>query len=802
MTTALSDLRFALRGLRKNPGFAAVAVATLALAIGANTAIFSVVHAALLRRLPFARPDRLAMVWETNPAHGLTRNTVNPGNYVRWGERSRSFSSLAAMYPWYANLEGTGDPARVRIAYVSGNFFPTFGVRPLAGRLLAPSDARRDRPETVVISAGLWARRFGNDPAAVGRTIRLNGVALAVAGVAPEQFDLPAGAEIWIPVDYRPRREDLGRSLMVAGRLRDGATIEGARAEMASITAAIARERPTIDTGWGADVVALREDLVGSFRTGLLVLMGAVGCLLLIGCANLANLLLARGSARRREFAVRAALGASRRDLIGLLIAETVVLGAAGGAAGVAVAQAGMRALLAMVPAEFPDFFAIRIDLPVLLFTAAVSLLVGAALGVLPALRIDRGSATAGLHGTGSASATSRSGLPALLVAAEVAVSIVLLTGAALLLRSLAALWSIDPGFRTQDVVSFRIDLPHRRYADPSSIARFFGSTEDALAALPGVRAAGAVNFLPLASPGAATDYHPADEPPPPAENTTAADIRIVTPGFFRTSGVPLLRGRLFAAEDSATAPLRAVVNRALVRKSFPGRDPVGRRLWVDWGPENAGEVAEIVGVVEDSHFVSLDEAVDPTIFLPEEQQANPFMTVLVRGGGSAASLAPAIRQVVHGLDGELPVAELRPMDQVVADSLRRPRFFSTLLGLFSALALLLAVIGVYGLLQYTTARRTREIGIRVALGGRPLDVFRLVMARGMAPVAAGVLFGTAGAAAARTLLKSLLYGVRPADPWSLASALGFLVAAALAACAVPALRASRVDPASALRVE
>jgi putative ABC transport system permease protein len=802
MPVRLSDFRFALRGLRKNPGFAAVAIATLALAIGANTAIFSVVDAALVRRLPFPRPDRLAMVWETNPAHGVDRNTVNPGNYVRWSERSRSFAHLAAIRPWYANLSGAGDPVRVRVASVSGEFFPALGIRPAAGRLFGPADARSERPEIVVISAGLWTRRFGGDPSAVGRTVRINGVPLTIAGIAPERFDLPAGTELWLPSDFGPQREALGRSLSVIGRLRDGATLAGARAEMAAISAAISRERPDVDAGWGASVVPIREEIVGRFRTGLLVLMAAVGCLLLIGCANLANLMLARGSARRREFAIRTALGASRRELVRLLLAETTVLGVAGGIAGVGVAALGVRALLALVPAEFPGFLGIHIDLRVLVFTAVVSLLVGAALGIAPALRVERGATTAGLHGTGAATATPRSGLSALLVAAEVALSIVLLTGAALLLRSLAALWDVDPGLRTKDVVSFRIDLPRARYAQPPVQAAFFRAAEEALAALPGVDAAGGISWVPLGRTGSATGYRPADAPVPRPENALDADIRIVTAGFFRTAGVPILRGRPFGPQDSASAPLRAVVSAALVRESFAGRDPVGGRLWVDWGEARDGEVVEIVGVVGDARLVAIDRPVAPTIYFPQEQQPERFMTLLARGPAAPVSLAPAIRNVIRRLDPELPVAELRPMEEVLADSLKQPRFFSTLLGVFSALALLLAAIGVYGLIHFTTARRTREIGIRIALGGRPRDVFALVMGRGMAPVAAGALFGIAGGVTVGRLLRSLLYGVAVADPWSLAGAVVLLAAAALLACAIPARRAARLSPASALRTE
>jgi len=802
MTTGLSDLRFALRGLRKNPGFAAVAVATLALAIGANTAIFSVVHAALLARLPFREADRLVTVWETNPAKDLKKNVVNPGNYIRWTERNRSFQSLAAMTPWVANLSGAGGPVRVKIGYVSGNFFSTFGGAPLAGRLLEASDATPQSAEVVVLSAGFWQRQFGSDPAVIGRDVRINGVAAKVVGVAPNGFDIPEETEVWSPMAFGASWRDVpGRYLSVVGRLRSGVSIVQARAEMSAIAASLEKERPDIDGGWGATVIPLREHVVGGFRAGLLILMGAVACLLLIGCANLTNLLLARGASRRREFAVRAALGASRARLVGLLLAESLVLALAGGAAAIAVGSVGIRTLLALVPAAFPDFLAVRISIPVLAFTAGVSLAVGCLLGLVPALRIGRGRLPESLHAAGSASA-ARSRVAAVLVGLEVAGSIVLLTGAGLLLRSLSALWNVDPGFRTRNVLTFRLDLPRKTYASPEKIAAFYRAVEEDLRTLPGVESVGGVSWLPLGGGGAATSYRVDGSPAVRAGDEPVADIRVVTPGFFRAAGIPLLRGRLFGPDDTAKAPLRAIVSRDLAKKSFGSRDPIGRRLWVSWGPDAKGETVEIVGVAGDVRFTAPDTDARPAIFFPQEQQPNNFMTMFLTGAAEPASLGPAIRRVVNRLDRELPVADLRPMQSVVADALRTPRFFSTLLAAFSALALLLAVIGVYGVVQYSTARRTREIGIRVALGGRPADVFRLVLAKGMGPVAAGAAVGIAGSLGAGRIMKSLLFGVSETDPLSIGMALVLLTSAAVLACLLPALRASRIDPAVALRTE
>ena len=799
--TSLSDFRLALRSFRKSPGFTLVAVATLALAIGANTAIFSVVHAALLARFPFREADRLVTVWENNAANAKTKNVVNPGNYIRWTERNRSFESLASMTPWVANLSGAGGPVRVKIGDVSGNFFSTFGGGPLAGRLLGTSDATPQSPEVVVLSEGFWRRQFGSDPAVVGRDVHINGVTAKVVGIAGNGFDVPQGTEVWSPMAFGASwREAPGRYLSVVGRLRKGVSITSASAEMASIAAALEKERPDIDAGWGTTVIPLREDFVGGFRTGLLILMGAVGCLLLIGCANLTNLLLARGAARRREFAVRAALGASRARLVRLLLAESLLLAVAGGAAGVVVGSAGIRALLALVPAEFPDFLAVRISVPVLAFTAGISIAVGCLIGLVPALRLERGRLPESLHAAGSASAP-RSTFAAVLVGLEVAGSVVLLTGAVLLLRSLSALWNVDPGFRTRNVLTFRLDLPRRGYEKPEKIAAFYRAVEEGLRALPGVESVGGVSWLPLGGGGAATSFHTAGSPAVRAGDEPVADIRVVTPGFFRAAGIPLLRGRLFGADDGAGSPLRAVVSRDLA-KTFGSQDPIGRRLWVSWGSDPKGETVEIVGVAGDVRLSAPDTDVRPAIYFPQEQQPNNFMTMFLTGTVEPASLGPPIRRLVNALDPELPVADLRPMQAVVADALRTPRFFSTLLATFSALAFLLAVIGVYGVVQYSTARRTREIGIRVALGGRPADVFRLVLTNGMGPVAVGAAAGIAGSLGVGRIMKSLLFGVSQIDPLSIAMALVLLTSAAILACSVPALRAARVDPALALRTE
>jgi putative ABC transport system permease protein len=803
MAHVFQDWRFALRSLRKNPGFSLVAVATLALAIGANTAIFSVVHAALLHRLPFRSPDRLVMVWESGPHPGSERNVANPGNYMRWTERSRSFESLAAMTPWQANLAGSGEPARVKIGYVSGNFFSTLGTDPAAGRLLLPSDAGEKSLDVAVISTGLWRRRFGSDPATVGRDVRIDGVPTRIVGIAQPRFDFPAGTEVWAPMGFGPRKRDTpGRYLTVVGRLKAGVSADQAQAEMSSLSAALQKERPEVDAGWGTRVIPFREDVVGGFRKGLLILMSAVGCLLLIGCANLANLLLARGAARQREFAVRAALGASRGRLARLLLAESTLIGLAGGAAGIVLGGAGIRAILALVPSEFPEFLAIRVNVPVLVFTLSISLVVGVLVGVLPAFRLRIGHAPESLHGAGSRMTTASSRFSRVLVAFEVAGCVVLLAGAGLLLRSLIALWNVDPGFRTRDVLSFRLDLPSKTYAEPGKIASFYREAEERLRALPGVEDIGSVSWLPLGGPGAATVYHDAGQPAPKAGEEPVAEIRIVSDGFFRTMGVPLLRGRAFGREDSADAPRRVVISRQLARESFRGANPIGRRLAVAWGSDPGGETVEVIGVAGDTRFVSVDGERRPTIFFSSRQEPSNFMTILLRTSADGGTLAPAIRRVVAGLDPEIPVADVRSMTDVFADSLKKPRFFSTLLGVFSTLALVLAAVGVYGVVSYATARQTREIGIRIALGGRPVDVFARVMRQGLAPVAAGAVLGLAGALAAGRLMQSLLFGVPRTDWASLAGAVALLGAAAILACALPARRASRVNPTVALRSE
>ena len=801
MNGFLHDLRFAARSLRKSPGFTAVAVATLALGIGANTAIFSVVHAALLRRLPFRDADRLVFVWESARTQGSEKNVVNPGNYMRWTERNRSFESLAAMTPWTANLSGPGDPVRIKIGYVSGNFFPTLGGLPLAGRLLQPSDAKDRSPDVVAISAGLWQRRFGSDPSILGKIVRINGVPCAVVGVVPLHLDVPAGTDVWMPMAFGARQRDVpGRYLTVIGRLRRGVSLRQSQQEMASIAAALRKERPDIDIGWGARVVSMREQIVGDFRTGLLVLMGAVGCLLLIGCANLANLVLGRTAGRRRELAVRAALGASRGQIARALLAETVLLAIAGGFAGGGIL--GVRALLALVPADLPNFLGVRVSAPVLAFTAAVSVLVGFLFGLYPALRAGGGNLQERLRGAGSTDSPTGAKYSRWLIGMEVAACVVLLSGAGLLLRSLAALWSVDPGFRTESILTFRLDLPTRSYSDSQKITTFSDAAEQRLRSLPGVNSVGVISWLPLGGPGAATQYFPADRPAPAPGSEPVAEVRVVSSGFFPTAGVPLLHGRLFGNEDSARSPLRAVINAQLARRSFDGRDPIGKRLSVSWGPAPEGESVEVVGVVADSQFVSLDAEVRPVIFLPQSQQPNNFMTVLLRSSGRPASLAPSIRATIRSLDPELPVAEIQPMDRVVADSLKRPRFFSTLLGLFAGLALLLAAIGVYGVVNSSTVRRTREVGIRIALGARPADIVRNVVSRGMLPVAAGAATGLAGSFVAGRLLKSLLFGRTPVDAVALLGAVFLLVTTALIACAIPARRAAKIDPLRALRAE
>jgi len=797
--TLIQDLRFAARMLVKRPGFALTGILTLALGIGANTAVFSVVDGVLLRPLPVREPERLVIVWEHNLPRSRTHNVVNPANFLAWKERARSFESFTAFTQWGMNLAGESEPERIQSGIVMPDFFATLGVSPRLGRGFAEPDGVPGAPGVVVLSDGLWKRRFGSDPGVIGGTLQLNGTARTVVGVMPASFAIPPGAELWVP---QPVSENLrkagGRYMMSIARLGPGVSVGEARAEMLSIAAQLEKEFPERDAGWSVTVAPLHEDLVREARPATLLLFGAVALVLLIACGNLANLLLARALGREREVAVRRALGASQGRLLAQLLTESLLLAAAGGALGVALAGPLLQALLGVVPAQVQALFEVTLNQKVLAFTALLSLASALIFGLAPAWSLARGSLASSLREGSAASGASRRSrrLSRLLVAAEIAVSVVLLVGAGLLLRSFERLQGVDPGFDAR-ALTFEVSLSGPAYAEGAAQSRFFTEAVSRLAAIPGVEAAGAISWRPIGN-GSATSFTVSDRPQPAAGLEPVADVRMVTPGTFLALGMPLLRGRDFVPRDTPEQPTVVVVNDATVREFWPGQDPIGKRIKMEWGRELD---AEVVGVVADVRLSGLDTEPRPTLYWAQTQLPNNFMSFVLRGTGPEA-LLPSARAQLASLDASIPLARVGTLEQAVQDSLRQPRFTLALLAAFASAAALLAAIGLFGVLSFAVGQRVPEIGVRLALGARPADVLRLVLRDGVRLAVAGTAAGLLGALALARVLASLLFEVSPYDPGAFVGVLALVAAVSLCAALLPALRASRVDPVQALRAE
>jgi putative ABC transport system permease protein len=804
----LQDLRYAVRALRKSPAFTAVALATLALGIGANTAIFSVVNAVLLKPLVFPESGRLVAFYQTLPREGVMNNGVSYLNYADFASRSRSFEQLGALRMHDFTLTGRGEPALVVAGTVTGNIFQLLRTKPLLGRSLTAADEAPDAPAVAVLSERLWRERFGGAPAAVGQTVRLDQKVFTVVGVMPGRFRSPPDrppAELWTALAQDPVFGDLrqrrgGHYLTVVGRLRPGVALATAQAEVATLAAGLARQFPKENEGWGTRIVPLAESLVSGVRTALSVLLGAVALVFLIACVNVANLMLMRSSARSRELAVRTALGAGRGRLARQLLTESLVLGLSGGALGVALALSGMKALKAWLPADLPRVSEVGIDGRVLIFSFFASLAATLVFGVGPALAAGRANLSAALR-EGSAGAGESGGrrrLRGLLIAGETAFSFVLLVGAALLIRSFVRLQEVPLGFRPAGVLTAGMSLPRTQYADPQQWIGFYTALVDRLAAEPGVEAAAASLPLPLAGAGLnfafSIEGHAEEPGADKSANYTAA-----TPGYFRVMGVPLVSGRTFSQRDGATAPRVCVVSAAFARRYFPGENPLGKRLVFGFPSPVA---REIVGVVGDVKRDGLALPSQPEMYVPFVQEPWWAAYALVRTSGDPARLSSAMRADVKALDPSLPLEDVAPMRQFVDDSVAQPRFRTTVLGLFGAAALLLAVLGIYGVISYSVGRRTREVGIRLALGAAPSDVLRMVLFEGLGLVALGLALGLAGALLSTRYLSSLLFEVSRLDALSYAGVAALLLLAGLAASWLPARRATRVDPVSALRAE
>ena len=803
METLWQDLKYGVRQLLRSPGFTAVAVLTLALGIGANTAIFSVVNAVLLRPLPYKDQERLVMVWESRPQEGVYDNPVAPQDFFDWRRRNQVFEDMSGFLYSTIDLSGAGEPERIGTGIVSPSLFNVLGVQPLRGRTFLPEEEQDGRHRVVVMTYSLWQRRFGGDPAVVGKLLTLGGEPFEVIGVLPRTFDFPApGLELWrplVPTTQQMQTRTL-HSMQVFARLKPGVTLAQARADMDRVAAQLAQEFPESNAVHAAHVVPLREQVVGDVRPALLLLLGAVAFVLLIACANAANLLLARVAARQREFAVRAALGAGRWRLVRQTLTESALLAVVSGTAGVLLAVWGVEAVRSLIPDDIAvmGFRSIPVDGRVLAFTLGLSVLAGVLSGVAPAFRGWGGWLTEALKEGGRSAGTTpaRQRIFAALVVAEMALALILLVGAGLMIRTFVAFLNVNPGFDPHNLLTLQVAVPETKYDQPAEVRGFFAQLLNEVQALPGVEAAGATMLLPLGGGDARRGIQAEGYEPRPDE-PTRAHLRVVTPTFFAAMRIPLLQGRLLAPQDTEGAPLVVLVNRTAAERYWPGQSPVGRRLRI-----GSGEWREIVGVVGDVRHWGLDAGINPEMYLPFDQVAPPNMTVVVRSTSDPADLAKSVRARVHALDSDVPISEVSTMEEVLAFSLAPTRFYMVLLGSFAGLALLLASAGIYGVMAYSVARRTHEIGVRKALGACNSDIFRWVLRRGFIWTLTGLILGAAGSVALTRFLSRLLFGVKPGDPLTLLSVAVLLAAVALLACWIPARRAARVDPMVALRYE
>jgi putative ABC transport system permease protein len=806
MDTLRQDLRFALRTLAKSPGFTAAAVLTLALGIGADTAVFSVVDAVLLDPLDFPREEELFTVWEDHtvrggPASEWTGRAV----FDSWRDGSEGFAALTAVTGWSAAFSGGDRTEVVPGAAVSHEYFRVLGREPVLGRGFLAEEETPGEDRVLVLSHGLWERRFGADPGVVGSTLTVNSEPFVVVGVAPPGLQAPivADAEVWTPLSFDPVDEDWGNYyLRVIGRLAPGRDAAAAAAELDGVMRRLGEVHPADLAETGVTLVPLRRTVAGPARTPLLALLGAVVLVLLVACANVANLVLARAFGRDRELAVRTALGAGRRRLVHQLVTESLVLAALGGVLGLVLGQVGMELLRAFAPPGTPRLDEVGFDATVFAFALGATALTGLLFGLVPALLVSRSPLTVSLHEGGrGGSSRGRARLRAGLVVAELALGLALLVGAGLLIRTLGALQRVDPGFRTEGVVAGRLVFPTAQYPEPERVRALLDEVVARLEATPGVEAAGAVSVLPLS--GGQTDVsYVVEGRIPPAGEEPATDYRVATPGYFEALEIPRLRGRLLRPGDDAQGALVAVVSEELVRRAFPGEDPVGRRIKVGGTRNPETPWRTIVGVVGGVRDNALGRTPDPEIYLPMAQQPSRVMRVVARSSAGTERLAEALRQAVEGVDRALPVSQVAAVAETVRGTLAPERFVAGLLAVFAGVALALAAVGLYGVMAYAVGQRTREIGIRMALGARPREVLGLVLRQGAGLLAGGLAAGALAAWGLSRLLRGLLYGVAPYDPATFAAMAALLAATAVAATWLPARRAARLAPVEALRVE
>jgi predicted permease len=799
------DVTHSWRTFRRSPGFAVVALVTLALGIGANTAIFSVVNGLLLRDLPFGEPDRLVRLWGAHKDSGVDRSQLSAGDFIDLRTRQRSFTTLGAFAWGGGTYIGTGDPVRLAGARVDANVFTVLGVRPYLGRTFAVGDDSAGVNPTIVLGFNAWRRVFGGDSAIVGKSVNISGLSRTVIGVLPPTFFFPtmAEAEIFTPLDLTPLLRDVNRirkfhNLGALGRLRPGTTLAQARSELSGIMRQLEQDFPQSNSNMSVATVDLRDAVVGDARPALLVLLGASLLVLLIACANVAGMLLSRAVSRRQELAVRAALGAGRARLVRQMVTESLVLALCGGAVGLALALGATRALVASAADRLPAASQVTVDVTVLLTALVVTVASGVLFGLVPALAASRGIQLALKDaGRGASGGVSRHRMRTVLVTGQLALAVMLLVGAGLLVRSLRHLQSRDLGYSIESTLTFEVVLVGDRYDDPGAQDRFFDALYTRLAALPGVAAVGGSGNIPMR--GGAMASLALDGRPEPAVKLPEVGYQPVSDDLFRAMGVPLKRGRVFGPQDDTDAPRVVLLSESLVRAFWPDGDPIGARIRL--GPNPNDPWMTVVGVVGDVRMGVADDS-RPTAYVSARQDHWGGMTIVMRTTTDPMSLLPAVRREVRAIDPTIPVAEAHSMKQVQSMGLADRRLPMQLMAAFALLALVLAAVGVYGVMAYSVAARTREIGVRVALGAQPRSVFAMVVRQGMGAAAAGLSLGVLGAAALGRVLTTLLYGVKPTDVFTFVGVAGVLLAVVLVACLVPARRAVRVDPLEALRSE
>lgn len=802
----LQDIKYSLRTLLKRPGFTIVVVLALALGIGANSAIFSVVNTVLLKPLPYNQPDRLYMLWGENTAQGLVKDPLSFLNYLDWKERTRSFEDMAALTPqWSFNLTGLGEAQDIHGLFVTPNLFPMLGVDAARGRVFLPEEERADAGQVVLISHGMWQRAFGGGEA-LGKIIKLNDMPFTIVGIMAPDFEFLYEADVWVPMS--PAMPTIGRFMQsrtvrlyqAVGRLKPDVDPVAAQAELNTVSSALGQQYPDTNQNLEMRMLPLHEEVTGSVRTSLLLLFGAVGLVLLIACANVANLVLTRSAGRRKEVSIRVALGAGRKRLIQQLLTESIMLAMIGGAAGLILAVWGVNALLAMSPESLPRQADIGIDFQMLGFTFLTALVTGVLFGLAPAIQASRQDQQSALKEGGRNMQSGSSVFRSAMVVTEIALALVLLVGSGLLVRSLVNVLEVDPGFRTDHLLTMTARLPRAVYGEPQQRAAFWRTVEERLNALPGVVSVGATTRLPLRGPNNNVTSTLTIEGQVIAEaDKPEVDFRRSNPSYFRTMGIPLVNGREFTERDADERTV--LINEAMAQRYFAGEDPVGKRIKLGSNSANADWI-EIVGVVGNVRHVGLDTAPRPEVYR-HLMSAPPYGPIwAIRTQTDPASLASTARNQIQALDADIPVSGIATMDELIDQTVGARRFVLQLLGLFAGLAMLLAVIGIYGVVSYAVAQQTHDIGVRMALGARAVDILRMVVGRGMLLTLIGLAFGVGGALVLTQFMAGMLYGISAADPITYVGIAVALALAALIANYIPARRATKVDPLTALRYE